>query len=214
MLQFQFTPTIVWRLSTNRRAGHETLIMHRLTARVIRESSTPEHLTTAITAATTALEQSFPDHTSTWNQRILGAHLAAHVEAIWRHCSNGGHPDDLILRLLELRSRTIRNRNECQDLPAAVRLSCDLVRDYEEILGPDHPDTLTTRNNLAYAYQAAGRLPEAIDLYETTRTEIERNLGPDHPHTLTARNNLAHAYQAAGRLTEATDLLMPDGPTS
>jgi hypothetical protein len=28
------------------------------------------------------------------------------------------------------------------------------------LLGTDHPDTLRTRNNLAYAYQAAGNLPE------------------------------------------------------
>ena len=27
-----------------------------------------------------------------------------------------------------------------------------------ELAGPDHPDTLTSRNNLAYAYQEAGRL--------------------------------------------------------
>jgi hypothetical protein len=31
----------------------------------------------------------------------------------------------------------------------------------ERVLGPDHPDTLTSRNNLAVAYQAAGRTEEA-----------------------------------------------------
>ena len=33
------------------------------------------------------------------------------------------------------------------------------------MLGADHPDTLTSRNNLAGAYESAGRLDEAIALY-------------------------------------------------
>ena len=76
----------------------------------------------------------------------------------------------------------------------------------DQLLGPDHPDTVTSRNNLASAYQAAGRLPEALPLFERTLTDCERLLGPDHPNTLTSRNNLAFAYQAAGRLPEALPL--------
>ena len=74
------------------------------------------------------------------------------------------------------------------------------------LLGADHPGPLTSRNNLAGAYETAGRLAEAIDLYEQTRTDRERILGPDHPNTLTSRNNLAGAYETAGRLAEAIDL--------
>ena len=66
------------------------------------------------------------------------------------------------------------------------------------MLGPDHPDTLTSRNNLAAAYQAAGRAAEAIPLYEQTLADRERVLGPDHPDTLTSRNNLAAARAALG----------------
>ena len=73
---------------------------------------------------------------------------------------------------------------------------------------PDHPDTLASRHNLAGAYEGAGRLGEAIALYEqvlTDRIRI-RVLGEDHPDTLTSRNNLAGAYREAGRLTEAIAL--------
>jgi hypothetical protein len=65
------------------------------------------------------------------------------------------------------------------------------------VLGVKHPDTLRSRNNLAYAYQAAGRLGEAIPLYETTLTARERVLGAEHPDTLISRNNLAYAYAYA-----------------
>ena len=53
------------------------------------------------------------------------------------------------------------------------------------------PSTLDSRNNLASAYQAAGRAAEAIPLYERTLADRERVLGPDHPDTLPSRNNLA-----------------------
>ena len=73
------------------------------------------------------------------------------------------------------------------------------LADRERVLGPDHPDTLTSRNNLAVAYRDAGRTAEAITLHEQTLADRERVLGPDHPDTLTSRNNLALAYRDAGR---------------
>ncbi|WP_405966096.1 tetratricopeptide repeat protein [Streptomyces sp. NBC_00015] len=60
--------------------------------------------------------------------------------------------------------------------------------------GPNHPSTLTSRNNLAYAYESAGDLDRAIPLYEKTLTDRVRVLGEEHPDTLTSRNNLAGAY--------------------
>ncbi|MFI8906607.1 tetratricopeptide repeat protein, partial [Streptomyces albidoflavus] len=61
----------------------------------------------------------------------------------------------------------------------------------ERTLGPDHPHTLTSRNNLANALNNLGHHQKAADLHHTTLTTRERTLGPDHPHTLTSRNNLA-----------------------
>ena len=83
----------------------------------------------------------------------------------------------------------------------------------EGVLGPDHPDTLTTRNNLAGAYESVGRFGEAIELFEQVLAERERVLGPDHPDMLETRNNLAGAYRSVGRLAEAIDeleKLLPD----
>ena len=76
----------------------------------------------------------------------------------------------------------------------------------ERVLGPDHPDTLTSRNNLACAYESAGDLGRAVPLFEATLADRERVLGPDHPHTLTSRNNLACAYESAGDLGRAVPL--------
>ena len=95
---------------------------------------------------------------------------------------------------------------ELGDPQAALSLS-DAVDLLAKALGPDHPTTLASRNNLAYAYWSAGRVDEAIDLFERTLADREHVLGPDHPTTLASRNNLALAYRSAGRLDEAINLL-------
>jgi len=96
---------------------------------------------------------------------------------------------------------------ELDDLPnkiASVVKDCDYSQ--ERVLGPDHFDTLTARNNLAGAYEDVGRFGEAIELYKRVLADQERILGFDHPDTLTARNNLAGAYESAGRFGEAIEL--------
>ena len=108
-------------------------------------------------------------------------------------------------RTTDALARALWHAAELGDPQAALSLS-DAVNLLNDALGPDHPDTLTSRNSLANAYQAAGRLGEAIDLHERTLADRERALGSDHPHTLTSRSNLAIAYRSAGRLGEAIDL--------
>ena len=66
-------------------------------------------------------------------------------------------------------------------------------------LGPDHPDTLTSRNNLAIVYDYAGRIDDAVTLFECTLADRERILGPDHPDTLISRHNLTAARRRRRR---------------
>ena len=67
------------------------------------------------------------------------------------------------------------------------------------MLGPDHPDTLTTRSNLAYWLGQAGDPAQARPpQFEQLLADQLRVLGPDHPDTLTTRNNLASWLGEAG----------------
>ena len=100
---------------------------------------------------------------------------------------------------------TLRHAAELGAPQAAIALS-GAVDHLGKILGDNHPDTLTSRNNLAGAYESAGRLDEAIPLYEQVLADSVRLLGDNHPHTLAFCHNLAGAYQAAGRLGEALPL--------
>ena len=67
-------------------------------------------------------------------------------------------------------------------------------------LGPDHPDTLTTENELATAYWGAGRLGEVIPLLERVLAGEAARLGPNDPQTLSTQNDLGFAYIEDGRL--------------
>ena len=73
-------------------------------------------------------------------------------------------------------------------------------------LGPDHPDTLTSMNNLAISYHDAGQIDRALKLHEETLALRKAKLGPDHPDTLTSMNNLAISYADAGQIDRALKL--------
>ena len=66
--------------------------------------------------------------------------------------------------------------------------------------GPDDPETLRSRNNLADGYRAAGMPDKAIPLFEQTLTSQERILDPDDKRVIGTRSNLALAYRDAGQL--------------
>ncbi len=95
-----------------------------------------------------------------------------------------------------------RGRTDAETLGMAKEAVDGLGR----ILGPDHPDTLTSMNNLALDYRVAGKLDRAVPLMEETLALSKTMLGPDHPATLTRMGNLAGCYQAAGKLDRALPL--------
>ncbi|MGW1204385.1 tetratricopeptide repeat protein [Streptomyces cyaneofuscatus] len=88
-----------------------------------------------------------------------------------------------------------------------IALRTAALAQYEEALDDTHPDTLSSRNNLASAYQEAGDLGRAIPLMEATLSQSEKVLGDTHPKTLTSRSNLATAYREAGYLRRAVALM-------
>ena len=62
---------------------------------------------------------------------------------------------------------------------------------YELQLGPTHPDTARSLNNLAALYDTQGKFADAEPLYRRALEINERVLGADHPHTQIVRRNYA-----------------------
>ena len=92
--------------------------------------------------------------------------------------------------------------------------SSEAINLYEHILdartemqGSDHRDTLTTQQNLAYAYYYQGdECNKAIKLLEHVYTTRQQLLGDDDVDTLMSGSYLALVYHADSRLQEAISL--------
>jgi tetratricopeptide (TPR) repeat protein len=85
----------------------------------------------------------------------------------------------------------------------SVALHSAALQTQQETLGPDHPDTLNSRSNLAEAYRFTGRSAEAVAMEEETLRLRTTKLGPNHPDTLNSRDNLAESYRDVDRIAEA-----------
>ena len=53
-------------------------------------------------------------------------------------------------------------------------------------LGADHPDTLTSMNNLAFTWKGLGRDAEAVQLMEDCVQRVTQILGAKHPASLSS----------------------------
>jgi tetratricopeptide (TPR) repeat protein/cellulose biosynthesis protein BcsQ len=81
-----------------------------------------------------------------------------------------------------------------------------VVRERELMLGADHPDTITTRYNVATQLAELGRYNDALKVGTQVLADRERILGRDHANTLAARNNVARFLRTLGRYDDALAL--------
>ena len=187
----------------------QTVVMNRLVARVIRNGLARRgRLTAAYEAAAFVLD--------VYSRALVGSPDRRAVRGILQQVtalldSLAGPAteinEELAWVLLRLRFVAFYHALELGDsTPLAIAVGEPLAEDLGRLLGPDHPDTLNSRNSLAAAYLAAGRVDEAIPLFEQILAVRQRTLGPDDSETLVSQNNLASAYQDAGRIAEAIRL--------
>lgn len=93
------------------------------------------------------------------------------------------------------------------DLLGARGLQETVLAVRRRVLGKEHPDTLTSMNNLAETLRTQGDLPGARGLQETVLAVRRRVLGVEHPDTLASMNNLAITLWHAGERAAAIDAM-------
>ncbi|KAL5043562.1 hypothetical protein BDW71DRAFT_187684 [Aspergillus fruticulosus] len=73
----------------------------------------------------------------------------------------------------------------------------------EKVLGPEHPDTLTSMHNLAFTLKQLGKVSDALSLLRKC-TDLRNNiLGSLHPHAISASNTLRDWETAATQYSES-----------
>ena len=186
----------------------QAVIAHRLVMRVVRDGLARRGRLAAVCRDAASVLDTRARALAGSLDRAAVRDIPEQVAALQDHTASSacGAGEELTRMLLGLRLRALYHLLALGDSAAQAILAGELLAaDFERVLGPDHPGTLSSRNNLAVAYRA-GRAAEAIPLHEQTLAASERVLGPDHPDSLISRDNLAAAYVAAGRAAEAIPL--------
>ena len=141
--------------------GGGTVTAHRLVMRVIRERLARQgRLAAACQAAAAASQARAGSLEQVWQDRPARRDLVEQILAVHEHAAvfSGEDGSDLTLAVLGLRGWAVWFLNDLGDSAAqAIAVGEPLLADRERVLGPDHPGTLASRNDLAAAYRAAGR---------------------------------------------------------
>jgi tetratricopeptide (TPR) repeat protein len=93
------------------------------------------------------------------------------------------------------------------DPKSAELLLQQVLRIYEEQLGPDHPTTTITLSNLAGFYLRQGRLERAEPLLKKAVRIQEQTFGPQHPQLAGTLKDLGFLYGLERRFGMAESLL-------
>jgi tetratricopeptide (TPR) repeat protein len=71
------------------------------------------------------------------------------------------------------------------------------------LLGQEHPNTLTSMNNLGSVLEGQGKYEEAEAMHQQALKGYKKMLGQEHPNTLTSMNNLGSVLEGQGKYEEA-----------
>ncbi|MFI6507620.1 tetratricopeptide repeat protein [Streptosporangium sp. NPDC050855] len=186
-------------------ASFQEVRVHRLVQRATRDTLSGAESAAVAHVAADALLEVWPDVERDRAGAVLRANAASlHAltgTALWEW-NDMAHP-------ILLRAAT--SLGDSGQVHAAVTEYTRLHAGMTRLLGPDHPATLITRNNLATWQGTAGDAAGAAAAFEDLLADRLRVQGPDHPDTLTNRNNLAHwrgqAGDVAGAVAAFEDLL-------
>ncbi len=171
--------------------GARAIRAHALVQRATLEGLSADAVLTTVQAAADALVQVWPDiERDTELGRVLrdcAANLRGrHGELLWKPTAHA------------VLFRAGLSLGECGLVSAAVGYWEEMVADASVTLGVDHPDTLTSRNNLARWQGEAGDPVGAAAALEQVLSDRLRMLGPDHLDTLDTRNHLTRWRGEAG----------------
>ncbi|WP_138735893.1 FxSxx-COOH system tetratricopeptide repeat protein [Modestobacter excelsi] len=173
--------------------------LHRLVQAVIRQQLAPDRQQAPTQQVLTLLAAACPgdpEDPVTW---AAYAQLAPHVLATAP--LNDHHPANRHLALDTARYLQVKGDSN------ASRAVCEqLLHRWRSILGPDHPDTLTSASTLTLTLTGMGEAEQARALGEDTLQRCRRVLGSDHANTLWTAAALTVALAQVGEAQPARAL--------
>jgi hypothetical protein len=183
---------VLRKLSLVTPAGRGTLMVHRLVQAVTADQMTADLARGWRQAAAGLVEAAIPADPNLPDTWPLCAALLPHAQAV---LPGGGRG----------MARIVNYIGASGSYATARDLQREVVSARQTSLGPEHPQTLDARGNLAYWTGEAGNPASARDQYARLLPVCDRVLGPEHPQTLLARGDLAYWTGEAGDPASARD---------
>ncbi len=198
-LQFDQVCKEVLRFSLfQREADERTLTIHRLVQAVLRDRMPPEVQRQWMQRAIPTVNAVFPEvehATQTQCERLLPHALvcAALIEQEQFSSSEA-------VRLLNQTGEYLHYRGRYQKAELFYQQALAI---WEKQLGPEHPQTAASLNNLAVLYDNEGKYALAEPLYQRVLAIWEKQLGPEDLLTAQCLYKLANLYRRQGRYPQA-----------
>jgi tetratricopeptide (TPR) repeat protein len=187
------------------KADEQTLTVHRLLQRVVRDGLDPAGKAVRVGAGVRLLEQALPfrshDDPELWP---VCARLLPHALAATEHAEQLGAEPLATAGLLESAGDYLWGRVRYAD---ARRLLERALAIRQARLGADHLDNARTLHSLAGVVRDQGDLADARHLHGRALAIRKAQLGADHPRTAWSLNSLAGVVRDQGDLAGARHLL-------
>jgi len=181
--------------------GDEWPRLHRLLAQFVRQAGVDCDAQPAVDRALIACGDDA-------HRRLLtGSALAAvipHMVDVAGAAIRSARDDRLVVGLCIATGRALYSAG---DLRAAGPWFERSLVVQERMLGPDHPDTAESLNNLGFLLHDQGKLVAARSLYERALAIRERVRGPNHPDTAASLSHLAGLLWQEGDVAAVRPLL-------
>lgn len=109
-------------------------------------------------------------------------------------------------QLLQLEFNLANVRRSQSRFTDAAALDERVLAEQAELVGADHPHTLTTAGSYAADLRSLGRYREALAMDERTCPAWAELYGEDHRRAIDAAHNLAISYRLTGKVTDSLRL--------
>jgi CO dehydrogenase nickel-insertion accessory protein CooC1 len=178
--------------------GSNSIQIHRLVQAVIRDQMTEDEQVKACHEVHEILVGARPrrgdtDDPENWSRYNL----------IWPHLMPSRADECGEERTRQLLIDWVRYLWKVGEFDACLTLANRLENLWNQQLGPDHPQTLHLRFNVANVLRSQGRFSEARDLDAYVLEHQREVLPPDHPHILITAAGLAADLRALGEFRQA-----------
>ena len=177
-----------------------TISVHRMVQAVVRDQLTTEDGERWAEAAVQLVDDAFPFDSGGVQNWSLCSRLLPHALAAAEYAEASDVAASATARLLNHTGVYLYERGRFAEAKEMLERAHGIGN---RVLGSEHPDTLTSMNNLATTLSRQGDLTGARKIQEEVLEIRRRVLGSEHPDTLTSTNNLALTLSRQGDLTGA-----------